>query len=141
MTRPLPDDFTLPALTQFNREWFTSGTLAVQQCVACERLQHPPEEICRACGSMTFDTRVLAPRGTIYSHTVVHYAASRALETSVPYVVVLVSFDEAPQLRVIGNLLGVHTMSVVIGAAVGAEWTSHASEDGTVIQLPQWRLA
>jgi uncharacterized protein len=140
MTRPLPDDFTLPALTPFNREWFTSGTLAVQRCVTCERLQHPPEEICRACGSMSFDTRVLAPRGTIHSHTVVHYAASRALETSVPYVVVLVSLDEAPQLRVIGNLLGAPTTHVVIGAAVTAEWTSHTSEDGTVIQLPHWRL-
>ena len=137
----LPDDFTLPLLTAFNREWFTSGTLAIQSCARCSTLQHPPEEVCRNCGEMTFGTHVLAPTGTISSHTVVHYAPSRALEGSVPYVVVLVSLDDEPRLRVVGNLLDAAPPDVQIGAPVTCEWTSYAGDDGAAIKLPQWRLA
>ena len=48
----------------------------------------------------------LAPTGTVSSYTVVHYAANRALADAVPYTVVLVSLDEAPHIRVVGNLDG-----------------------------------
>lgn len=132
----LPEDWTLPELTPFNRSWFTSGALAVQRCGECATLQHPPEEICQACGAMEFDTTTLAPRGTVVSYTVVHYAAHRALADAVPYTVVLVSLDDAPQLRVVGNLTG---DDVRIGMAVVAEWHERVTDDGSVILLPQWR--
>ena len=41
----LPERWTLPAVDDTNRAWFTSGTLAVQRCTSCSTLQHPPEEI------------------------------------------------------------------------------------------------
>ncbi len=44
--------------------------------------------------------------GTVHSYTVVHYAANRALADAVPYTVVLVSLDDAPHLRVVGNIEG-----------------------------------
>ena len=69
-------EWSLPALDAFNRDWFTSGRIAVQQCSACATLQHPPEEICAACGSTTFTSRTLAPTGTVYSFTIVHHAAN-----------------------------------------------------------------
>jgi len=134
----LPADWTLPALTPFNAAWFTSGALAIQRCTQCATLQHPPEEICHTCGTMTFDTSTLAPRGTVASYTVVHYAAHRALAHAVPYTVVLVSLDEAPHLRVVGNLAG---NDVHIGMALVPYWDEHAADDGTTILLPQWRAA
>jgi uncharacterized OB-fold protein len=134
----LPQDWALPALTPFNEAWFTSGALVVQRCTSCGTLQHPPEEICHVCGGMTFDGATLAPTGTVYSYTVVHYAANTALADSVPYTVVLVSLDEAPQIRVVGNIPGT---DVRIGMPVVAEWDEHAADDGTQILLPQWRPA
>ena len=147
----LPDTWMLPELTSFNAAWFTSGALAIQRCTKCATLQHPPEEICHACGAMTFDTVTLAPRGTVASYTVVHYAANRALADAVPYTVVLVSLDDAPHLRVVlvslddaphlrvvGNLEG---DGVHIGMAVVPYWEEHTAEDGTAILLPQWRPA
>jgi uncharacterized OB-fold protein len=134
----LPPDWALPALTPFNEAWFTSGALVVQRCTACGTLQHPPEEICHVCGGMAFDGTTLAPTGTVYSYTVVHYAANKALADSVPYAVVLVSLDEAPQIRVVGNIPGTE---VHIGMPVVAEWDEHTAEDGTQILLPQWRPA
>ena len=61
----LPADWALPQLTPFNEPWFTSGAIAIQRCTACATLQHPPEEICHACGGMSFDTQTLHdPHGT-----------------------------------------------------------------------------
>jgi uncharacterized OB-fold protein len=86
---------------------------------------------------MTFGSKVLAPRGTVHSYTVVHYAANRALAEAVPYTVVLVSLDDAPHLRVVGNIDG----PVNIGMAVVPYWEKRTAEDGAVVSLPQWRAA
>ncbi len=138
----LPADWALPQLTPWNEAWFTSGALVIQRCASCATLQHPPEEICHVDGSMTFDSVTVAPTGTVYSYTVAHYAANTALADSLPYTVVLVSLDEAPQIRIVGNLLGdVAPADVHIGMPVVAEWDEHTAEDGTRILLPQWRPA
>ena len=133
----LPADWGLPEITPFNEAWFTSGALAIQRCAECATLQHPPEEVCHACGAMSFDVEVLAPRGTVHSYTVVHYAANPGLAQSVPYTVVLVSLDDAPHLRVVGNVDG----PVEIGMPVVPYWEERSTDDGTVIRLPQWRPA
>lgn len=135
----LPDDWVLPAITAFNEAWFTSGRLAIQECASCGTLQHPPEEICHTCGSMTFTTRVVAPRGTVHSYSVAHHAVHPALDAFVPYTVVLVSLDEVPDVRVVGNLLDWEPGETLIGKPVVATWQDHTAEDGNVIRLPQWR--
>jgi uncharacterized OB-fold protein len=134
----LPEDWALPQLTPFNEAWFTSGAIVIQRCASCGTRQHPPEEVCFVCGSMSFGHDTLAPTGTVHSYTVVHYAANKALADSVPYTVVLVSLDEAPTIRVVGNLPGT---DVHIGMPVVAVWDERTAEDGTVILLPQWRPA
>jgi uncharacterized OB-fold protein len=135
----LPPDWALPGLDATNRAWFTSGELAVQQCEACGALQHPPGEICPTCGSMRFSSRPVAPVGTVYSYTVVHHAVNSALAGSVPYVVVLVSLDDVPGVRVVGNLLDISRDEVAIGLAVEATWQERPTDDAEVILLPQWR--
>ena len=139
MAGELPTDWALPRLDALNRTWFTAGALALQQCAACGTVQHPPEEICRTCGSTTFTTRVVAPAGTVYSYTVVRHAVNAALELAVPYIVVLVSLDEVPEVRVVGNLLGTAPEDVTIGMAVEAVWQDRVTEDGETVRLPQWR--
>ena len=137
--KPLPREWTVPVVDQFNRAWFTSGELAVQRCEACDTLQHPPEEICHQCGGMRFGTTVLPPTGVVHSHTVVHHSVHSALDGSVPYVVILVSLDGAPHLRVVGNLLDVPLEEVAIGMPVTATWEERTGVDGELILLPQWR--
>jgi uncharacterized OB-fold protein len=134
----LPGDWAVPAITETNRAWFTSGELALQQCAACATVQHPPEEICHVCGSMRFVTRTVAPFGTVYSYTVVHHAVHPALEASIPYAVVLVQLDEIPDARVVGNLLDVPVDQVTIGMRVEATWELRTADEDEVL-LPQWR--
>jgi len=81
------------------------------------------------------DVPFLFEPGTVFSYTVCHYAANSALTESVPYTVVLVSLDDAPSIRVVGNLDGT---DVTIGMPVVATWEERTAEDGTVILLPQW---
>jgi uncharacterized OB-fold protein len=135
----LPADWGVPVLTETNRVWFSSGSLAVQRCVKCAALQHPPEEICHRCGSTEFDHRVVAPRGTVHSYTVAHYPAHPDLADSVPYGVILVSLDELPEVRVIGNIPHVDPASIRIGMSVEAYWEERTAEDGSAVLLPQWR--
>jgi uncharacterized OB-fold protein len=139
MAGELPTDWALPRLDAVNRPWFTAGALALQRCAACGAVQHPPEEICRTCGSATFTTRVVAPAGTVYSYTVARHAVNAALETAVPYIVVLVSLDEVPEVRVVGNLLDTAPEDTMIGMAVEAVWQDRVTEDGETVRLPQWR--
>jgi uncharacterized OB-fold protein len=132
-------EWSLPALDAFNREWFTSGRVAVQECSACGTLQHPPEEVCAACGSTAFGTRDLAPTGTVYSYTIIHHAANCALSPSIPYAVVLVAVDEAPGVRVVGNLIDATVEDVAIGLPVEVVWDERPVDDGEIVRLPQWR--
>jgi len=136
----LPDDWTLPAVDDRNREWFESGSLAVQTCASCGAHQHPPEEICHRCGSMDFTSIGLSPTGVVHSFTVVHYAVHRALAAALPYVVVIVALDDDPSIRVVGNLLDVDPATVEIGLPVHAVWEARSDEHGDVL-LPQWRPA
>lgn len=137
---PLPPDWTLPRVSGLNRAWFTTGELAVQECPACGTRQHPPEEICHACAGLTLTTTALPPEGTVHSFTVVDHAVDGTLNRSVPYIVVLVSLDAAPELRVVGNLLDVPVDDVTIGLPVHAVWQERTDPDtGEVLRLPQWR--
>jgi hypothetical protein len=49
-----------------------------------------------------------------------------------------VSLDEAPHLRVVGNLDG---GDAHIGMAVVPYWAKRTGEDGGTVLLPQWRPA
>jgi uncharacterized OB-fold protein len=137
---PMPDGWVRPVVDEFNREWFTSGAITLQQCGSCATLQHPPEEICHVCGAMAFVPHVVAPAGVVHSYTIVHHAVHPALEAAVPYAVVLIALDDAPELRVVGNLIGVPTGAVRIGLPVTATWEELAAADGSPVFLPQWQV-
>jgi uncharacterized OB-fold protein len=131
--------WTVPVVNATNRSWFTSGALTLQQCDDCGVVQHPPEEVCHACGGMVFSSKVVRPSGTVHSYTVVHHSVHPALDGFVPYTVVLVALDDEPGVRVVGNLLDVPVDEVAIGMPVVATWEELAGEDGTVVLLPQWQ--
>lgn len=134
-------DWTLPGLTPLNREWFSHGEIRVQSCEGCGALQHPPEEICSRCGSMKFSFTTVAPRGTVHSFTVAHYAVNRALTERVPYAVVLVTLDEHPEVRIIGNVLDADPGDIRIGMGVVGTWEERTNADGDTVHLLQWRAA
>ena len=142
MPRYLGDDWLLPALDARNRSWFTSGELSLQQCQRCERVQFPPEDVCRACGSFELGAKTCGGRGVVESVAVVHHAVHPALRSRVPYAVVLVALDDAPHVRLLGNVLNRPPDDIAIGARVRVVFEEVKDpESGEALRIPQWEIA
>ncbi len=141
MAGVMPEGWALPALDEFNGPFFTSGKIVLQRCTACATVQHPPEEVCHACLGMEFEPRVTSGLGTIYSLIVVHHPVAPTLRESVPYAVVLVSMDDEPSARVLGNVLNRRPDELAIGQRVRAVFEKIVdSESGETLHLPEWEV-
>jgi uncharacterized OB-fold protein len=141
MRRHLGDDWTLPAIDDATRAWFTSGRLMVQRCDDCATWQHPPDEICSGCQGSRLSFVECGEDGRIESFVVVHRAVHPALEDRVPYAVALVSIDAAPGVHALGNVLGAEIEDLAIGLPVRAVFESVPDPDsGQVLQIPQWEI-
>ena len=139
MSRFFGDDWLLPALDGKNRDWFTSGELALQACKRCDAVQFPPEDVCRACGSLELGARPSAGRGVVVSVAVVHHAVHPLLRPHVPYAVALVALDDAPHVRLLGNVLNRPHDAVAIGDPVRVVFEAlRDPESGETLRIPQW---
>jgi uncharacterized OB-fold protein len=136
--RYLPNDWVLPEITDMNRAFFTSGELLLQKCVTCSKIQHPPLEVCNTCQSFEFDYIVCSSLGTVDSYSIVHHPVHEMLNESVPYNVCVISLDEYPTIRVVGNVIG-SDPTVHIGLPVKATWAEvYSDQIGGTLLLPQW---
>jgi uncharacterized protein len=131
----------LPALSQLNRPYWTSGAEGVwrlQQCPECERLIHPPTLRCQF-DHATPEWVALSGRGIVESWTVNHHPFFPGIST--PYVIAFVNPIEDPRVRVLTNLIGVDPEDVAIGMPVRV--TFERGDDGTdgdVVHLPLFTL-
>jgi uncharacterized OB-fold protein len=142
MTRVLGDDWMLPGVDALTKRFFTAGQLVFQQCARCGFVQHPPTDVCGACQSFEFGERASAGRGRIEAVTIAHYAVHPALKDRVPYAVVLVSIDDVPGVRVIGNIVNRAPHEVRVGqpARVCFE-DAKDPQTGELLRIPQWEIA
>jgi uncharacterized OB-fold protein len=141
MPRALGEDWLLPALDARNEAWFRSGTLALQACAQCAALQFPPEDACRSCGSFELGNRASAGRGRVESVAVVHHAVHPLLRAQVPYAVVLVALDDAPHIRLLGNVLNRAHDGLAIGDRVRVVFEDVKDpESGELLRIPQWAV-
>jgi uncharacterized OB-fold protein len=127
---PLPDDDSAPYWEAASR-----GELCVQRCSACRVWRFPPRSRCPRCQSEITEWERVSGRGTVYSFVVAHAPVLPSFAARVPFAVVLVELDEDPQLRVVGNLLGVPVADVQLGVRVRVDFEAVAGG----IALPQWR--
>lgn len=80
------------------------GRLVFQACNACGRGLHVPGPSCRFCGSTDTAWRDARGTGTLFSWTTVAHQAHPAWP--VPYTVVVVTLDDAPEVRLTGCIPG-----------------------------------
>jgi len=139
MSRFLGDDWLLPVIDDHNRAYFTVGELMLQACHRCGKAQHPPEDLCRACGSHDVGPRRSNGRGRIESVAVVHHAVHPRLKTRVPYSVALVSVDDAPGVRLLGNVVNARAGDLRIGTPVHVVFEETIDpQSGERLLIPQW---
>ena len=129
---PGVDDTTRPYWDALRRH-----ELALQACAECGELLHPPRSVCAACGSEQIVWRALAARATLYSFVVVHMPTLPQWRAAGPYNVALVALDDAPHLRLHGNIVEVDSAQLRIGMPLEAVFDDVTSDD-TILR---WRPA
>ena len=140
-TRYLPADWPLPQITDENRAFFTAGVLTLQRCQSCAQVQHPPHELCHHCQADRFDYVEASGFGTIDNVTTVHHAGDPRLADCVPYNVVIVTPDDHPDVRIVGNVINAGGRAIEIGASVRCVFAEIEDPDtGETLTLPQWEL-
>ena len=126
------DDLTRPFWEAANAD-----QLVIQNCGACERLQHPPARACRQCGSGEhLAWAPMSGRGTIYNYGVVHDCPVRLLQEDQPFNVAVVMLAEDPGIQMYSHLPGTPVDEVPVGAAV--EVIFEATANGQ--KVPEWRV-
>ena len=141
----MSDEHLLPIIGE-NEAPFWQATrqreLRVQQCASCERLRFPPRPMCPWCRSTESQWALMSGRGTIYSYVVPYPPLLPQFHDLAPYAVILVTLDEDPTIRLVGNLVEqagdpineVDPDSVEIGTPVQVVYEPVNDE----ITMPRW---
>lgn len=138
MTADGPPFRLLPRVDDDNRFFWESGrdgTLRFARCPACERFVHPPAPRCPFCLTDSLVPTAVSGRATVASFTVNHQQWIPGAE---PYVVAWVAIDEAPEVRLTTNLVGLDDealRTLEVGAPVAVEFEEHDD-----VFLPLFRL-
>jgi uncharacterized OB-fold protein len=128
----LPDQLTQPFWDAANAE-----RLVIQNCQACDRLQHPPAAACNQCGSAEhIEWKKMSGRGTIYNYGVVHDCPVRLLNEHQPFNVAMIMLDDNPEILMYSHLPGTAVDEVPTGAKV--EVVFEATANGQMV--PEWRV-
>lgn len=77
-------------------EGVEAGELRIGTCRACGQLHHPPQPLCRSCGSTDMGFTVSSGKGVVYSHVTHHYPPLPGVER--PHTVLLVELEEGVRL-------------------------------------------
>ncbi len=94
-------------LTEFlpHFDGLAQGKIQFPYCSDCSRFHWYPMPRCPHCRSSAILWKAVAGGARLYSWTVVRHAFQPSLEDQLPYVVALVTFDDAPGVRLITNLV------------------------------------
>lgn len=87
-------------------------------CGDCGRFHWYPMPRCPHCQGGDIRWSPITSPATLYSWTVVRHAFQPALRGSLPYIVALVTFDDAPGVRLITNLVDVEPADIHVGMAL-----------------------
>lgn len=100
--------FLLPELDDDTTP-FWEGTardeLLVQRCAGCARLRFPPRPVCPWCRSFDLTWDAMSGRATLWSWVIPHPPLLPAYAEVAPYNVIVVSLEEDPTIRMVGNLV------------------------------------
>jgi uncharacterized OB-fold protein len=86
-------------------EYAARGELRVQTCADCHEPRFPPRPCCPHCQSFASEWRPTSGRGRIWSYVVPHPPLLPEYAAQAPYNVVVVELDDAPRVRIVGNVV------------------------------------
>ena len=131
---PEPDAVSKPFWDACNEE-----RLVVQNCTACTRLQHPPQEACYQCGSAdNLEWREMNGRGKVHGFCIMHDSRIKLLQADQPFIIAVIELEDAPEIKMFSHLPGTPVDdSVPVGANVQVEFEETG---GTSQKVAEWRV-
>lgn len=130
---PVADELDKPFWDAANEE-----RLVVQHCSACNRLQHPPQQMCYQCGSgRNLGWQQMSGRGTIYSYGVVYDTPVAPMQADQPYNLAVIQLEEDPGINMYSHLPGAPIDNVPMGAQVEVIFET---TPGNGQKVPEWRI-
>ncbi len=104
------------------------GKIAFPHCGVCSRFHWYPMPRCPHCRSHQLAWQPIAGQGEIFSFTEVRHAFDKRRRDQLPYVVGLVTFVDAPGVRLITNIIDASPADLRIGQKVEPVFPSHGAE-------------
>ena len=130
---PIPDELDKPFWDACNE-----GRLVIQNCTACNNLQHPPRPTCYKCGSKdNLEWRQMSGRGRILCYVVVYDTPVTQLTGDQPFNVAVIQLEEDPSINMLSHLPGTPVEEVPVGATVQVEFETTPA---TGQMVPEWRV-
>lgn len=149
-----PDRYLLPELDDDSRPFWEGcgrGELLVPRCASCGRRRFPPRPLCPWCRSFDVTWDAMSGRATVWSYVIPHPPLLPAYSEQAPYNVVVVTLDDDPTIRMVGNIVtgpgeplnAVDPHSVEIGESVEVvfdpvDHTDQTEPEGPAIAFPRW---
>ncbi len=130
---PIPDAYDKPFWDACNEE-----RLVLQNCSACNRLQHPPAEACSQCGNASsLEWKPATGTGRIRVYGVVYDGPVASLHPDQPFNCAVIDLDDDPGLCMLSHLPGVPVDKVPVGAPVRVIFEPTPA---TGQKVPEWVL-
>lgn len=111
------------------------GRLAFPCCRVCDRFHWYPMPRCPHCRSSEIAWKAVDGRGQVFSYTAVRHAFDKSRRDRLPYIVALITFADAPGVRLITNIVGADAGEIAIGDAVDPVFQEDASAPPVVFRL------
>jgi uncharacterized OB-fold protein len=109
--RPIPDTDD-PVFAEY---WagMRRGVCQIRRCQDCGTGHWPPRALCPSCQSFGIVWEPVPPAGTLYTWTVVGHQTTPGMIP--PYIIGLVELDEAPGVRLVGNIVNCDPGALTMG--------------------------
>jgi hypothetical protein len=121
-------DSTPEFATHFSE--LAAGRLSFPWCEDCRRFHWYPMPLCPHCQSSRLCWRAVSGVGELYSWSEIHHAFDTRYSGPLPYIVALISFADAPGVRLISQMVEGSAQALSIGMAVEADFSALARGDG-----------
>ncbi len=130
MSEPMPPEFA------GFFEHAARGRLAFPCCEHCDRFHWYPMPRCPHCQADRIVWQPVCGKAEIYSFTSVQHAFNENRREDLPFTVALVTFADAPDVRMITNIVGVNHEALHIGDAVEPAFSAAGGDRPLVVFRP-----
>jgi uncharacterized OB-fold protein len=112
------------------------GRLCFPKCDDCGKFHWYPMPRCPHCRSKNISWQEVSSRGEIFSFTSVQHPFNKERAADLPFLVGLISFADAPDVRLVTNIIDADYADLRIGQAVEAIFPHPDDDPAAVLFRP-----